>query len=270
MLSGSPAASRTGRPRRARPAARGQGGDGLLIPPPFDYAALGRHPHLVLQAELLQQPGAQPPDFAEQVDDIIDFLRGGRTLPDGTPAHAVPGEGADVELWILGSSGGQSAKVAGERGLPFAANYHVAPSPVLEAVDAYRAAFRPSDALAEPYVIVSADVLVAEDAATARRLAAPYGPWVRDIRTGRGAQPYLTPEEAAALPWTAEDAALVADRVDTRFVGAPDEVAERLETLRRVTGADELIVTTITHAHADRVRSYELLAKAWGIPGSPE
>lgn len=271
LLSGKPGGQPDGHgPAEAAPAREARVVDGLLIPPPFDYTALGKHPHLVLQAELLHQPGAQPPDFAEQVDEIVGFLRGTRTLPDGTPVHAVPGEGAGVELWILGSSGGQSARVAGERGLPFAANYHVAPSHVLEAVTAYREAFRPSDVLAEPYVIVSADVLVAEDTATAQRLAAPYGPWVRDIRTGRGAQPYLTPEEAAALPWTDEDAALVADRVDTRFVGAPDEVAEGLETLRRVTGADELIVTTITHAHADRVRSYELLAKAWGIPGAPE
>jgi alkanesulfonate monooxygenase SsuD/methylene tetrahydromethanopterin reductase-like flavin-dependent oxidoreductase (luciferase family) len=237
--------------------------DGLLIPPPFDYSSLGKHPQLIMQAELLQQPGAQAPDFADQVDDVIAFLRGTRTLPDGSPVHAVPGEGADVELWILGSSGGQSARVAGERGLPFAANYHVSPSSVLEAVNAYRKAFRPSDVLAEPYVIVSVDVLVAEDDAAAAEIGKPYGLWVRDIRTGRGAQPYLKPEEADAEPWTDEDAALVADRLDTRFVGSPDTVVERLATLRRVTGADELLITTIAHAHADRVRSYELLAKAW-------
>ncbi|MEV5408883.1 LLM class flavin-dependent oxidoreductase [Thermopolyspora sp. NPDC052614] len=237
--------------------------DGLLIPPPFDYSTLGKHPRLIRLAELLQQPGAQAPDFAVQVDEIIAFLRGTYTLPDGSPVQVVPGEGANVELWILGSSGGQSARVAGERGLPFAANYHVSPSHVLEAVTAYREAFRPSDVLAEPYVSVSADVLVAEDEATAAELAKPYGPWVRDIRTGRNAQPYLSPAEADAEPWTDEDARLVADRVDTRFVGAPDAVVERLEVLRRVTGADELVITTITHEHADRVRSYELLAKAW-------
>ncbi|MEN3309627.1 MAG: hypothetical protein V7603_5829, partial [Micromonosporaceae bacterium] len=59
------------------------------------------------------------------------------------------------------------------------------------------------------------------------------------------------------------DRALVADRVDTQFVGAPDTVVAGLRVLRRVTGADELLITTITHEHADRVRSFELLAKAW-------
>jgi alkanesulfonate monooxygenase SsuD/methylene tetrahydromethanopterin reductase-like flavin-dependent oxidoreductase (luciferase family) len=55
----------------------------------------------------------------------------------------------------------------------------------------------------------------------------------------------------------------VADRVSTQIVGSPSTVVEKLSTLARVTGADELIVTTITTEHADRVRSYELLAKAW-------
>jgi luciferase family oxidoreductase group 1 len=153
--------------------------------------------------------------------------------------------------------------VAGERGLPFAANYHVSPASVLEAVEAYREAFKPSAWLAEPYVVVSADAVVAEDEATARELASPYALWVRSIRTGAGAMRFATPAEAAAHPWTDADRELVRDRVDTQFTGTPEQVAERLRVLRRVTGADELLVTTITHDHDDRVRSYELLAEAW-------
>ncbi|GLW12845.1 putative monooxygenase [Microtetraspora sp. NBRC 13810] len=237
--------------------------DGLLIPPPFSFAAVAKSPLFTLYASMIQQPGAQSPDFAEQVDDIAALLAGTYRSADGLAAHAVPGEGADLELWILGSSAGQSAQVAGERGLPFAANYHVSPATVLEAVDAYRAAFKPSAVLAEPHVMVSADVLVAGDDATARELAEPYGLWVRGIRTGAGAPPYPSPEQAAAHVWTAEDRELVADRIDTRFVGTPQAVAERLRVLERVTGADELLVTTITHGHADRVRSFELLAEEW-------
>ncbi|MGW0811010.1 MsnO8 family LLM class oxidoreductase [Nonomuraea sp. NPDC002799] len=234
--------------------------DGLLIPAPFNWSSLVKHPQLAYYATLLQQPGAQTPDFAGQIDDVLAFLGGTHE------ARAVPGEGAEVEVWILGSSGGQSAQVAGERGLPFAANYHVSPSSVLEAVAAYREAFKPSAELSDPYVVVSADAVVAEDEATARRLAEPYALWVRSIRTGSGAIPYPTPEEAAAHVWTDADRELVKDRVDTQFVGTPDAVAERLRVLRRVTGADELLVTTITHDHDDRVRSYELLARAWDRP----
>ncbi|MET7401873.1 LLM class flavin-dependent oxidoreductase [Dactylosporangium sp. NPDC005572] len=236
--------------------------DGLLIPPPFDFAKLIASPRWAAYAALLQQPEAVSPDFADVVDDIRALIAG-TYARDGVDVHATPGEGAKVELWILGSSAGQSATVAGERGLPFAANYHVSPATVLEAVEAYRAAFRPSEVLDRPYVLVSADVVVAPTAQEARHLSAGYAPWVHSIRTGRGAIPFPTPAEAAAAPWTAEDQALVQDRLDTQFVGTAPEVADRLRTLRRATAADELLVTTITHDHTDRVRSFALLADEW-------
>ncbi|HZZ49942.1 MAG TPA: LLM class flavin-dependent oxidoreductase [Pseudonocardia sp.] len=163
----------------------------------------------------------------------------------------------------MGSSGGQSAQVAGRNGLRFAANYHVSPGTVLEAAEGYRAAFHASDALDEPYVRVSADVVVAENEVTARELATGYGPWVHSIRSGAGAIPFPTPAQARAHHWTDDDRALVADRITTQFVGSPRQVADQLELLREATDAGELIITTITHDHTDRVRSYELLAHEW-------
>ncbi|WP_233624277.1 LLM class flavin-dependent oxidoreductase [Actinoplanes sp. ATCC 53533] len=127
--------------------------DGLLIPRPFSFAPLLASARSALFNRLLHQPGAEPPDFPEVLDTIEALLAGPITDADGNEARAVPGEGANLELWILGSSGGQSARVAGERGLPFAANYHVAPAKVLEAVAAYREAFRPSATLAAPHVM---------------------------------------------------------------------------------------------------------------------
>ncbi len=258
-----------------RPPQRGEGPDpaafgvvdgrtrtGLLIPPRFSYEGIARSPRFAMQRTLLQLPSAQPQDYAEQTDDVLALLRGAYISPDGLEAHVVPGEFARVQVWILGSSGGQSAEVAGKRGLRFAANYHVSPATVLEAVEGYRACFQPGD-IAQPYVSVSADVVVADDEAAARELAAGYGLWVRSIRSGEGAIQFPTPDEARRHAWTDKDLALVADRVDTQFVGSPKQVADKLEQLRDATGADELIVTTITHDHADRVRSYELLAGEW-------
>jgi alkanesulfonate monooxygenase SsuD/methylene tetrahydromethanopterin reductase-like flavin-dependent oxidoreductase (luciferase family) len=236
---------------------------GLLIPPRFSVQHLLGSPRFALQKTLLQLPGAQPQDYTEQVGDILALLRGTYRSAEGVEAHVVPGEGADVQVWILGSSGGESAEVAGANGLRFAANYHVSPATVLEAADGYRAAFRPSADLDRPYVSVSADVVVAEDEATARELATGYGLWVRSIRSGEGAIAFPTPEQARAHPWTAADREMVADRVDTQFVGSPQQVAGQLEQLQQATGADELIVTTITHDHADRIRSYRLLAGEW-------
>ncbi|MGW5463873.1 LLM class flavin-dependent oxidoreductase [Streptomyces sp. NPDC003996] len=225
--------------------------------------ARAQSPRIALQRGLLLLPGAESQDYAEQIDDILALLAGTYRSPEGVEAHVVPGEGADVEVWIRGSSGGQSAAVAGRNGLRFAANYHVSPATVLEAVEGYRSFFQPSEFLDKPYVSVSADVVVAEDDATARALATGYGPWVRSIRTAEGAIEYPTPEEARAHPWTDEDQALVQDRLDTQFVGSPGRVADQLEQLQEATGADELLITTITHDHTDRVRSYELLAAEW-------
>jgi alkanesulfonate monooxygenase SsuD/methylene tetrahydromethanopterin reductase-like flavin-dependent oxidoreductase (luciferase family) len=246
-----------------RPSGSATAPNGLVIPPKFDPGRLFGSPRFAMQKGLLQLPGAQSQDYGEQVSDVLALLRGTYRSPDGVPGRAVPGEGAQLQVWILGSSGGQSAEVGGSNGLRFAANYHVSPATVLEAVDGYRAAFRPSADLDRPYVSVSADVVVADDEATARELAAGYGAWVRSIRSGEGAINYPTPKEARAYTWTEEDRELVADRVDTQFVGSPSQVADMLERLRDATDADELLITTITHDHADRVRSYRLLAEEW-------
>ena len=135
---------------------------------------------------------------------------------------------------------------------------------MLEAVDGYRARVPARARLrAEPYVAVSADVVVAPTDDEARELATGYGLWVRSIRTAEGAIPFPTPDEARRHVWTDSDRALVQDRVDTQFVGSPSTVADQLEVLAAATGADELLLTTITHDHADRVRSYELIAAEW-------
>ena len=241
--------------------------DGLLIPVPFSWTALAGSPLLAATAELVQQPGADTPDFGAAVDAVRELLAGTHRDSRGTPVHATPGTGADVELWLLGSSGSGGAVVAGERGLRFAANYHVAPASVLDAVQAYRTSFRPSAELERPYLVVSVDAVVAPTDDEARDLAAGYGRWVLDIRRGVGAQPYPSAAAAAAYDWSDDDRALVSDRVRTQVVGSPTTAVERLATLARVTGADELLVTTITPDHESRVRSYRLLAQAWAAAG---
>lgn len=236
--------------------------DGVVIPPPFDISALMRDPKLRAKMSVLQQPEAVAPDFADQVGDILAMIEGRYSVGD-VEAHAIPGEGMALTPWIFGSGKGQSAQVAGANGLPFVASYHITPATALDAVDAYRAAFRPSAALAEPYVVVSADVVVADDTETARHLASSYGHWVYSIRAGGGAVPY--PDPVRVEPLTDDQLAVVQDRTATQFVGDADEVADKLETLRRVAEADELVVTSVTHDHGDRLHSHELLAKRWGL-----
>ena len=236
--------------------------DGVVVPTPFDLSAMMRNPRLTARTSVLQQPEANAPDFADQVADILAMLDGSFRVGD-VEVHAVPGEGASLRPWVFGSSKGQSARVAAKFGLPFVASYHITPATALEAVDVYREKFQPSAALPEPYVVVSADVVVADDTATARHLASSYGQWVYAIRAGDGAVPY--PDPASAPPLTPEQLAVVKDRTATQFVGDPDEVAHRLDALQRLSGADELVLTSVTHRHADRLRSHELIATRWGL-----
>jgi alkanesulfonate monooxygenase SsuD/methylene tetrahydromethanopterin reductase-like flavin-dependent oxidoreductase (luciferase family) len=255
---------RSPKPPRPEPPREWREVDGVVIPPPFDVRGLLGTGRIKATMSILQQPEAVAPDFADQLGDIIAMLSGNYEV-DGFDLHAVPGEGAALTPWIFGSSKGRSAQVAGALGLPFVASYHITPSTALDAIDAYRDAFVPSATLPRPYVVVSADIVVADDTATARRLASSYGLWVYSIRAGGGAIPYPEPDQCD--PLTDEQLAVVIDRIATQFVGDPDEVAERLETLQRATGADELVVTSVTHRHEDRLRSHELIAKRWGLTG---
>jgi alkanesulfonate monooxygenase SsuD/methylene tetrahydromethanopterin reductase-like flavin-dependent oxidoreductase (luciferase family) len=236
--------------------------DDVVIPTPFDLSALMNNPRLRARSSVLQQPEANAPDFGDQVADIIAMLEGTYQV-DGVETHVTPGERAALWPWVFGSSKGQSARVAAKFGLPFVASYHITPATALEAIEVYRDGFQPSEQLREPYVVISADVVVADDTATAKHLASTYGHWVYQIRAVDGAVPYPDPE--SSQPLTAEQAEVVKDRTVTQFVGDPDEVAHRLDALQRLSGADELVITSVTHRHADRLRSHELIAKRWGL-----
>ncbi|MGB9226804.1 LLM class flavin-dependent oxidoreductase [Mycobacterium sp.] len=253
---------RSPRPPNPEPSREWREVDGVVIPPPFDLRALLGSGRVHATMSILQQPEAVAPDFTEQVGDIVAMLSGTYEV-DGFDVHAVPGEGAALTPWIFGSSKGRSAQVAGAMGLPFVASYHLTPTTALEAIDAYRDAFVPSTYLQRPHVVVSADIVVADDTATARHLASSYGHWVYSIRADGGAMPYPDPDGLA--PLTDEQLAVVTDRLATQFVGNPDEVAERLATLQRATAADELVITSVTYRQQDRLRSHELIAKRWGL-----
>ena len=217
-----------------------------------------------MQSKLLQLPDAKPQDYGEQVTTSSSLLRGTYRSAEGIEAHVVPGEGAHVQVWILGSSGGESAQVAGRNGLRFAANYHVSPATVLEAADGYRAAFQPSAELAGR---TSASRPMSWSPVTKPQRgnwhpATAYGCTASAAVTGAiavpdagaGPCPHLEPESNGRWWPTASTPS---------SSGSARQVAGQLEQLRDATGADELIITTITHNHADRVRSYQLLAEEW-------
>jgi alkanesulfonate monooxygenase SsuD/methylene tetrahydromethanopterin reductase-like flavin-dependent oxidoreductase (luciferase family) len=249
--------------RRPRPPKRDEIVNGILIPVAPSLRGMIDAPRLVMTAELLQQEGAEAADYGRLLGDIAAMIDGTYRSSAGVDPRPVPGAGANVEPWVLGSTAGESAEVAGRLGLRFAASYHISPASALAATAAYRQAFAPSSSLDRPYVAVSADVVVGPDDERAQNLATGYALWVRSIRKGQGAMEFPGPDEAGRHTWSDEDRALVRDRVETQFVGSPGTVVAQLERLQAAFGADEVIVTTITHSHQDRMRSYSLLAHEW-------
>ena len=210
---------------------------------------------------LRRTPDLSAEDFPQDLMQLRSFFAG--TEPGLT---AVPAQGNTPGLYLLGSSG-FSAQLAGMLGLPFAFAHHFSGENTLPALALYRSAFRPSATLAEPYALVCASVLLADTTADARAMALSGALSFVRLRSGR---PGVFPSaaEAAAHPWTPQEWAWAQDRIDGQVVGDPALASEQLDHLLRATEADELMVTTMTHDPAARLRSFHLLAELAG--GSAE
>jgi luciferase family oxidoreductase group 1 len=205
-------------------------------------------------------------DFPRDLLDLMGML--GDVRGEGgmwERFSATPAAMTSPQILLLGSSG-FSAELAGRLGLPFVFAHHFDQGGTLEALDLYRDAFRPSVALERPHVIVTANVLVARTDEEADWEAGPGRLMSYRIRSGRFA-PLLSPDAAAAEP----DMALARRAPTNRVVGAPAAAAAQLDALVSATAADELMVTTVAHDLAVRLRSLELLAAEWplGLPAPP-
>ncbi|QES48404.1 alkanal monooxygenase [Streptomyces venezuelae] len=215
------------------------------------------------------RPDAEAAEFPRQLAELTRFLDD--DFPDGHPyarVHAVPGpvQGptARPPLWLLGSSG-FSARLAGELGLPFAYAHHFSAAGTLPALRLYRESFRPSAVLDAPYTVIGVSALAAEDAAEARAQVLTGALSMLRLRTGRpGLIP--TPEEAAGYPFTAAEREFVDGWLANVVHGTPEEVRAGLDALAARTGADELMLTANAHGGAARLRSYALVADAYGMP----
>jgi luciferase family oxidoreductase group 1 len=203
-------------------------------------------------------------DFPEQLGELLGYFAGAQ--PPGHPfehINAVPARGYSPSIWLLGSST-YSAHAAGLLGMPFSFAYHFAPAALMDALHAYRSAFRPSPELDAPYVMLGASVVCAETDEQARWLASPGTLAFLRLRSGRP-DVYPTPEEAAEYRYTPFEREMAKDRMSSQFVGDPATVRAGLEQLVEQTGADELMVTTMVHGQSDRLASYELVAREFSL-----
>ena len=200
----------------------------------------------------LQQSGE---DFPALLDELRTYL--GPEKP-GQVVKAIPGQGSNVPITLLGSSG-FSARLAGMLGLPFAFAAHFAPEYLYAATQLYREHFGPSEMLLKPYLIIGVQVIAAKTDAAARRLfTTPQQRFLRLIRN----QPVelLPPVDSMEPLWQDWERAAVENKLRAAIVGSDATVKAGLEKLASDTRADEVIVVTDTYEHADRLQSYERVA----------
>lgn len=194
-------------------------------------------------------------DFPELLEELRNYLGPEKT---GQVVKAIPGQGSRVPITLLGSSG-FSAQLAARLGLPFAFAAHFAPDLLFVAARLYRANFRPSDVLQQPWLMVGVPVIAAEsDAAALRLFTSAQQRFLRLIRN----QPVelLPPVDTVDALWTDWERAAVESRLAAAIVGSEATVKAGLEHLIATTGADEVIVVTDTWDHDSRLDSYRRVA----------
>ncbi|MEO8562090.1 MAG: LLM class flavin-dependent oxidoreductase [bacterium] len=191
--------------------------------------------------------------------DVVELLQYFQPVAPGQTVRAVPGAGLDVPVWILGSSL-FGAQLAATLGLPFAFASHFAPRMLAQALDVYRAEFRPSAQLTRPYVMLGVNVFAADTADEAHRLFTSLEQAFVNLRSGRPG-PLPPPVEDYEERLTPLDRQMIADALSCSAVGTPEMVQGGLEAFVNATDADELMVTSQIFDHAARLRSYELVAE---------
>ncbi|MGX5733907.1 LLM class flavin-dependent oxidoreductase [Bosea thiooxidans] len=172
--------------------------------------------------------------------------------------RAVPGEGSNVPLWILGSSL-FGAQLAAELGLPYSFASHFAPDALMQALAVYRDRFKPSEQLATSYAMPGINVIAADTDAEAEYLASSLRQrFVGMVRGARGKlQPPIADMESY---WTPAEKGHVRQMLRYAFIGSPETLKRSLGAFVRDTGADEIMVTAPIYDHEKRKRSYELVA----------
>lgn len=223
--------------------------------------AAGTDPRTALA---LRQSGASGDDLPQQLDDLFAFAGGG--FSERHPYQSVSAVPAGVALppvWLLGSSD-YSARLAGARGLGFVFAHHINPDGAGEAMQLYRQNFTPSEHLAAPQAIVTASVICADTQPQAEEMALSLDlAWLR-LRRGNPA-PFPSPAEARAYPYTFGDKMQVQETRRRLILGDPASVRAQICRLAGETGVSEVMVTTIVHGHAERLRSYALLAEVFAL-----
>ncbi len=201
--------------------------------------------------------------FPNDVVELMAYFKG-----ESGRVRAVPGEGLDIPIWILGSSL-FGAQLAAMLGLPYAFASHFAPQMMMEAIALYRERFEPSDQLDDPYVMLGFNAIVADTDEEAQLLASSVQQAFVSLRTGNPIKlPPPQPGYADSLPMEAR--AILRSVLSASAIGSPETARRELDEFVHRTKPDELIVTAQVYDSRARLRSYQLLMDAVRQPETAE
>jgi len=228
-----------------------------LFPGRIDLG-LGRAPgsDQMTARALRRERSGSADDFPDDVAELMSYL--GPRQPHQR-VIAVPGTDTNVPIWLLGSSL-FSAQLAGQRGLPYAFASHFAPRFMHEAIRVYRNHFQPSAVLDKPYVMLGVPLAAADTDEQAEYLVTSVYQRILNLMRGQSLM-QKPPVETMNGLWLPHEREAVMDFLGLAMVGGPEKIRAKLDVLLEQTGADELIFTCDMYEHADRLRSYEILAE---------
>lgn len=196
-------------------------------------------------------------DFPELLHELRSFLEGTEDRPFGV--HAIPGEGLEIPIWLLGSSG-FSAQLAAQLGLPFAFASHFAPDYLLPALEIYRNNFTPSAILDKPHVMVALNVFAADTEDEAYRLATSQKLQFLNLIRGQMRKLHPPVDDIEAI-WNPHEKAVIQRQLSYSMIGTHHTVKEKLQQFYAQTKADEFIVSAQIYDQQARLRSIEILAE---------
>ncbi|MDQ6813197.1 MAG: MsnO8 family LLM class oxidoreductase, partial [Bacteroidota bacterium] len=175
--------------------------------------------------------------------------------------RAIPGEGLDVPIWLLGSST-YSAHLAAILGMPFAFASHFAPTYLHAALQLYTSNFTPSDTLKKPYALACINVIAADTDEEANHIATSFFQLAMGIIHG-SAKPLPPPVENMDPMWSEPEKAAILQMMKYTFIGGPQTIKVKLEQFLSDTHVDEIMVTSHIYNHDKRINSYEILSQIW-------
>ncbi|PLT27464.1 LLM class flavin-dependent oxidoreductase [Peribacillus deserti] len=197
-------------------------------------------------------------DFPEQLEELRNYFKSSEAV-GGRHVRAIPGEGQNIPVWLLGSSG-FSAQLAGRLGLPFAFASHFSPDNTLPALDLYRRSFTPSDVLDKPYAMVGVNVIAADTEEVARRLATSMQQQFLNLIRNNPV-PLQPPVDSMDELWSPYEEAALQQQLGSSIIGDHAGVTEKLQDFLDLTQADEMMVNAQIYDHQARLRSFEIVAE---------